>query len=72
MIKYIFIPLCILYITAGFSQESPAITTAFPFLLISTDPIASGIGDIGVASSADAFLRSGTHLSIYLQKTHLP
>ena len=55
MIKYIFIPLCILYITTGFSQESPAITTAFPFLLISTDPIASGIGDIGVASSADAF-----------------
>lgn len=38
-----------------FSQEQRPISTAFPFLLLSTDAIASGKGDIGVASSPDVF-----------------
>ena len=39
-----------------FSQEKEQpITTAFPFLLISPDAIASGRGDIGGASSPDIF-----------------
>ena len=39
-----------------FSQEKEhPITTAFPFLLISPDAIASGRGDIGGASSPDVF-----------------
>ena len=38
-----------------FSQEERPITTAFPFLLISPDAIASGRGDIGGASSPDVF-----------------
>lgn len=38
-----------------FSQEQRPISTAFPFLLLSTDAIASGKGDIGVASTPDAF-----------------
>ena len=40
----------------SFSQEKEhPITTAFPFLLISPDAIASGRGDIGGASSPDVF-----------------
>lgn len=38
-----------------FSQEQRPISTAFPFLLLSTDAIASGKGDIGVASKPDVF-----------------
>lgn len=38
-----------------FSQEARPITTAFSFLLLSPDAIASGKGDIGVASLPDAF-----------------
>lgn len=37
-----------------FAQQAP-ISTAFPFLRLSGDAVASGAGDIGVASSADTF-----------------
>jgi hypothetical protein len=37
------------------SLENRVITTGVPFLLISADARASGMGDIGVATSADAF-----------------
>ena len=35
--------------------ENRVITTGVPFLLIAADPRAAGMGDIGVATSADAF-----------------
>lgn len=38
-----------------FSQEQRPISTAFSFLLVSSDAIASGKGDAGVASLPDAF-----------------
>ena len=38
-----------------FSQQERAITTAVPFLNISADARASGMGDMGVATSVDAF-----------------
>lgn len=38
-----------------FSQERGVITTAFPFLLLSSDAVASGKGDIGSASQPDVF-----------------
>ena len=38
-----------------FAQEEKPITTAFPFLLLSTDATASGMGDIGVCSSPNVF-----------------
>ncbi len=38
-----------------FSQEQRPISTAFPFLLLGTDAIASGKGDVGVASTPDVF-----------------
>ncbi|MDO4229972.1 MAG: type IX secretion system outer membrane channel protein PorV [Capnocytophaga sp.] len=38
-----------------FSQEQHPISTAFPFLLISTDAVGSGKGDLGVASKPDVF-----------------
>lgn len=38
-----------------FSQENRPITTAFSFLLLSPDAVASGKADIGVASLPDAF-----------------
>jgi hypothetical protein len=43
--------------TAGFSQGTPEInvvTTAVPFLRISPDARAGGMGDVGIATSADA------------------
>src|SRR5690554_7749237 len=45
----------------AYSQEDPyrndsrVITTGVPFVLIAADPRAAGMGDIGVATSADAF-----------------
>ena len=38
-----------------FAQETRAITTATPFLLIAADARAAGLADQGVATSADAF-----------------
>jgi hypothetical protein len=38
-----------------FSQERRVITTAVPFLMISADARASGLGEQGVATSPDAF-----------------
>ncbi len=43
-------------IPKSFSQDQPnAITTAAPFLLIVPDARAGGMGDVGVATSADVF-----------------
>ena len=38
-----------------FSQDRRVITTAVPFLMISADARASGLGEQGVATSPDAF-----------------
>ena len=38
-----------------YSNDSRVITTAVPFLLIASDARAAGMGDIGVATSADAY-----------------
>ena len=38
-----------------YSQERRVITTAVPFLMISSDARASGIGEQGVATSVDNF-----------------
>ena len=52
-----------------FSQEARPITTAFSFLLLSPDAIASGKGDIGVASLPDAFsLSIGTPQNMFSAK----
>lgn len=40
--------------TVVFPNQSSVITTAVPFLLIASDARAAGMGDIGVATSADA------------------
>ena len=39
-----------------FSQERRVITTAVPFLMISADARASGLGEQGVATTPDAWL----------------
>lgn len=39
----------------GFAQQERVITTAVPFLTIAADARASGMGDMGVATSVDAF-----------------
>lgn len=41
--------------TIIFENQSSVITTAVPFLLIAADARAAGMGDIGVATSVDAF-----------------
>ncbi len=41
--------------TIVFDNQSTVITTAVPFLLIASDARAAGMGDIGVATSADGF-----------------
>ena len=38
-----------------YSQERRVITTAVPFLMISSDARASGVGEQGVATSVDNF-----------------
>lgn len=60
--KKIFIPIfiCFFIFNATAQEDDPTanqrvITTAVPFVLIAADARAAGMGDIGVASSADAF-----------------
>ena len=45
----------ILSIFNVYSQDRRVITTAVPFLLISSDARASGLGEQGVATSVDNF-----------------
>ena len=45
----------ILVFNINYSQERRVITTAVPFLMISADARASGLGEQGVATSPDAF-----------------
>ena len=47
--------LLILAINLSFSQDRRVITTAVPFLMISADARASGLGEQGVATTPDAF-----------------
>jgi len=53
--KYILIILLLCLVKTGFSQERRVITTAVPFLMISADARASGLGEQGVATTPDAF-----------------
>ncbi len=55
MKKFFFSLLAILSLSNTYAQDEPnPITTAAPFLLITTDARAGGMGDIGVATSPDA------------------
>lgn len=49
------LPLLLVNQTNAQEEPSRVITTAVPFLLIAADARASGMGDIGVASSPDAY-----------------
>ena len=51
----ILLVIIILFINVNFSQDRRVITTAVPFLMISADARASGLGEQGVATSPDAF-----------------
>ena len=45
--------------TSMSAQQERAITTAVPFLTIAADARASGMGDMGVATSFDAYSQIG-------------
>tara|TARA_B100001175_G_scaffold316844_1_gene331850 strand:- start:1221 stop:2348 length:1128 start_codon:yes stop_codon:yes gene_type:complete len=51
----LFFLLLLLIVKTSFSQERRVITTAVPFLMISADARASGLGEQGVATTPDAF-----------------
>lgn len=55
--KKIFIPILLVLVTikATAQESNRVITTGVPFLLIAADARSGGMGDIGVATSADAF-----------------
>ena len=54
--RNIFLTLIIIFISFNlYSQDRRVITTAVPFLMISADARASGLGEQGVATSPDAF-----------------
>jgi len=53
--KYIFILTFIFIVKSNYSQDRRVITTAVPFLMISADARASGLGEQGVATTPDAF-----------------
>ena len=53
--KYLLISLLLLTVNTVLSQERRVITTAVPFLMISADARASGLGEQGVATTPDAF-----------------
>lgn len=45
----------LILVCKGFGQQERVITTAVPFLTIAADARAAGMGDMGVATSVDAF-----------------
>ncbi|MEM9001160.1 MAG: type IX secretion system outer membrane channel protein PorV [Bacteroidota bacterium] len=47
--------LLLVFVAHSYGQQERAITTAVPFLTIAADARASGMGDMGVATSADVF-----------------
>ncbi|GGD54843.1 type IX secretion system outer membrane channel protein PorV [Muriicola marianensis] len=47
--------LLLVFVSKGLAQEDRVITTAVPFLTIAADARAAGMGDMGVATSVDAF-----------------
>lgn len=47
--------IALLFICKGIAQQERVITTAVPFLTIAADARAAGMGDMGVATSVDAF-----------------
>jgi len=53
--KYLLILSLLLTLNTVLSQERRVITTAVPFLMISADARASGLGEQGVATTPDAF-----------------
>ena len=53
--KKSFLLVALVCVVEVFSQQERAITTAVPFLNISADARASGMGDMGVATSADVY-----------------
>ncbi|MAU62959.1 MAG: hypothetical protein CMC38_01205 [Flavobacteriaceae bacterium] len=53
--NYFIIILMFCVIKTSFSQDRRVITTAVPFLMISADARASGLGEQGVATTPDAF-----------------
>ena len=53
--KYFLIFVFLLIVKLNFSQDRRVITTAVPFLMISADARASGLGEQGVATTPDAF-----------------
>ncbi len=53
--RKLFLGLLLLATTFSFAQQERVITTAVPFLTIAADARASGMGDMGVATSVDAF-----------------
>ncbi|MBT3754066.1 MAG: type IX secretion system outer membrane channel protein PorV [Flavobacteriaceae bacterium] len=53
--KYFLIFVFLLIVKVNFSQDRRVITTAVPFLMISADARASGLGEQGVATTPDAF-----------------
>lgn len=66
MKKYIALAICLTAMTISYAQDtvileipnpddSRVITTGFPFMLIAPDARAAGMGDMGVATSVDAF-----------------
>ena len=59
--KKLFYFFILIFLQNVFSQER-VITTGVPFLMITPDARAAGMGDIGVATSADAV--SYTHLTL--------
>ncbi len=53
--KNLLVVFLLVFIYKGLAQQDRVITTAVPFLTIAADARAAGMGDMGVATSVDAF-----------------
>ena len=51
---FILFGICLIFFIEGYAQDR-VITTGVPFLMITSDARAAGMGDVGVATSSDAF-----------------
>lgn len=69
--KKLFLGLSIGIGSLAMAQSTNPVLTGAPFLRISPDARAGGLGDQGVATSADAFHNFGMHLSFHLVETPL-
>ena len=74
MRKYLYLPIFTLLMSLSIlgQNNSRVITTGVPFLLITPDARSAGMGDLGVATSADVYSQQWNPAKyVFAEKSHV-